>query len=111
MHKQDPFQPMAIGINVHERDPFKFISYPNSPIMSFTDLPGNVDDHNGKDNSDHSDGHDDDDDNNIITSRKWKVDGTVVPFCKERLLNLMKEIATSEDPLNGSCYTKWIFLK
>ncbi|KAI9267653.1 hypothetical protein EDC94DRAFT_657265 [Helicostylum pulchrum] len=39
IRNHDPFQPMTIGINVHERDSFKSISYPDSPTMPSTDLP------------------------------------------------------------------------
>ncbi|KAL9557229.1 hypothetical protein PS6_001941 [Mucor atramentarius] len=126
---------MAIGINVHNRDPFKFISDPDSPTMPPTDLPDNIDDHYGnendgnKDNSNNSDSDDNnsgndsnnnssDDSNSSIyknnnsnnsnkgRSKKRKLDDTVIPFCKARLLSLMKEIATDEDPLNDKCYSK-----
>ncbi|KAI8047843.1 uncharacterized protein B0P05DRAFT_565257 [Gilbertella persicaria] len=137
IRNHDPFQPMAIGINVHERDPFKFISYPDSPTMPPTDLPDNIDDHDGNDNNGNNDdsnnsgsddsnnsGSDDsnnsgsDDSNSSIyknnnsnngskdRSKKRKLDDTVIPFCKDRLLNLMKEIATDENPLNDKCYSK-----
>ncbi|CEP11166.1 hypothetical protein [Parasitella parasitica] len=94
---------MAIGINVHERDPFKFISYPDSPTMPPTDLPDNIDDHDGNDNN----GNNDDSNNsNKDRPKKWRLDDTVILFCKDRLLNLMKEIATDENPLNDNCYSK-----
>ncbi|KAI9499002.1 hypothetical protein BDB00DRAFT_797749 [Zychaea mexicana] len=115
IHNHDPFQPMAIGINVHKRDPFKFISYPDSPTMPPTDLPDNIDDHDGNDNNGNNDdsnnsdsdnsnsGNDSnnngsDDSNSSIyknnnsnnsnkdRSQKRKLDDTVIPFCKDRQL-------------------------
>jgi hypothetical protein len=135
IRNHDPFQPLAIGINVHERDPFKFISYPDSPTIPCTDLPDNIDDHDGNDNNgnnDDSNNSDSDDNNsgndssnngsddsnssiyknnnsnnsNKDRSKKRKLDNTVIPFCKDRVLNLMKEIATDENPLNDNCYSK-----
>ncbi|KAG0900683.1 hypothetical protein G6F29_011779 [Rhizopus arrhizus] len=120
IRNHDPFQPLAIGINVHERDPFRFISYPDSPTMPCTDLPDNIDDHDGNDNNgnnDDSNNSNSDDSNSVYKnnnsnnsnkdkSKKRKLDNTVIPFCKDRLLNLMKEIATDENPLNNNCYSK-----
>ncbi|KAI8060424.1 uncharacterized protein B0P05DRAFT_590841 [Gilbertella persicaria] len=113
VRNHDPFQPVAIGINVHERHPFKFISYPDSPTMPPTDLPDNIDDHDGNDNN----GNNDDSNSSIYKnnnsnssnkdrSEKRKLYDTVIPFCKDRLRNLMKEIATDENPLNDNCYSK-----
>lgn len=134
IRNHDPFQPMAIGIKVHARDPFKFLSYPDSPTMPSTDLPGNIDDLDGNDNngnnndsnnsdsndsssgndsnnSDINDSNSGNDSNNRNSSnkdrsKKRKLDDTVIPFCKDRLLNLMKEIATVENPFNDNCYSK-----
>ncbi|KAG1443100.1 hypothetical protein G6F56_010797 [Rhizopus delemar] len=109
---------MAIVINVHERDPFKFISYPDSPTIPSIDLPDNIDDHDGNDNNDDSNNSNSDDSNistyknntsnnsNKDRSKKRKLNDTVIPFCKDRLLNLMKEIVTDENPLNNNCYSK-----
>ncbi|KAK4516954.1 uncharacterized protein ATC70_000282 [Mucor velutinosus] len=160
---------MAIGISVHERDPFKFISYPDSPTMPSTNLPDNIDDldgndsngnnndsnNNGSDDSDNNGNNNDSDNNgnnndsdnngnnndsnnngnnndsnnngsddssddsnssiyennnsnnsNKDRSKKRKLNDTVIPFCKDRLLSLMKEIATDENPLNNNCYFK-----
>ncbi|ORE00793.1 hypothetical protein BCV72DRAFT_246403 [Rhizopus microsporus var. microsporus] len=103
--------------------------------MPCTDLPDNIDYHDGKDNNGNNDdssnsdsndnnsgndsnSNDSDDSNSRIyknnnsdnsnkdRSKKRKLDNTVIPFCKDRLLNLMKEIATDENPLNDSCYSK-----
>ncbi|KAI8988554.1 hypothetical protein BDF20DRAFT_856380 [Mycotypha africana] len=93
--------------------------------MLATDLPDNIDDHDGNDNNDKSDDRNNsdsnsgsDDSNSSIykndknnnskkdRSKKRKLNDTVIPFCKERLLNLMREIATEENPLNDNCYTK-----
>lgn len=118
IRNHDPFQPMAIVINVHERDPFKFISYPDSPTIPSIDLPDNIDDHDGNDNNDDSNNSNSDDSNistyknntsnnsNKDRSKKRKLNDTVIPFCKDRLLNLMKEIVTDENPLNNNCYSK-----
>ncbi|KAI9468525.1 MAG: hypothetical protein EXX96DRAFT_629990 [Benjaminiella poitrasii] len=124
IRNHDPFRPMAIGINVHKQDPFKFISYPDSPTMPSTDLPDNIDDRDGNDNNGNNDNSNGSDDNgsdnsnssiyrnknsnnsNKDRSKKRKLDDTDIPFCKDRLLNLMKEIATDENPLNDNCYSK-----
>lgn len=45
------------------------------------------------------------DKNNKSNSQKRKLDGHVIPFCKDRLLQAMKSIATKDDPSNNEFYT------
>ncbi|KAI9284659.1 hypothetical protein BC943DRAFT_325327 [Umbelopsis sp. AD052] len=35
----DPFRPMAIGMEVYNRDPYNYISYPDSPMIWGEDIP------------------------------------------------------------------------
>lgn len=51
-------------------------------------------------------GSDDSDRSNKDRSKKRKLNDAVISFCKDRLLNLMKEISTNENPLNDNCYSK-----
>lgn len=120
---QDPFRPMAIGMNVIERDPYTYISYPESPRILTEDIfhsepHNNVnddnDDHGNNNDSGNKDSSDDENDNSNIgeasyltkAGHKRHHSGEIVPFCKNRLLHMISTIASHEDPHNDDCYVQ-----
>lgn len=120
---QDPFRPMAIGMNVIERDPYTYISYPESPRILTEDIfhsepHNNVnddnDDHGNNNDSGNKDSSDDENDNSNIgeasyltkAGHKRNHSGEIVPFCKNRLLHMISTIASHEDPHNDDCYVQ-----
>jgi hypothetical protein len=128
----DPFRPMAISVEVLERDPYTYLSYPDSSRNN-DDSGNDSNNDDGDDDSNNDDGGDDsnNDDGNSNSSgdkdssdeedansdsgeasyqtnagQKRSYNGEVMPFCKDRLLRLISTIASHEDPHNDDCYVE-----
>ncbi|KAG2221911.1 hypothetical protein INT45_013247 [Circinella minor] len=119
---QDPMRPAAIGSDVLERDPYTFLTYPPTPSLAPT-TPSNNDDiddddgsqHNNNDNNNNNNNNNNNSDLSQKTkdtpsdstdspkaphNRKRKIEDSVIPYCKERVLQTMKTIATNVNPNN-----------
>lgn len=92
---QDPMRPAAIGLDVHERDPYTFLTYPSTPILSPTETSmhdviegddGNT--NNSDDEYDNVESNKDaaskaNDNDKAPRGQKRKFDGPVIPYCKD----------------------------
>ncbi|KAG2187567.1 hypothetical protein INT44_005256 [Umbelopsis vinacea] len=126
---QDPGRPTAVSKDVHERDPFTFVTYPPTPVLKPAEPSSSCDDNtdiysNGIDKKNNNEdncakNHDDSNNNydSIISNdskesnvteahaeQKQKSDVDIIPFGKNRLVHIMKLIASKEDPSNSNCY-------
>ncbi|KAG2221912.1 hypothetical protein INT45_013248 [Circinella minor] len=73
-------RPAAIGLDVLERDPYTFLSYPPTPTLSPTKISiyDDIEDASGSTNNDME--------NKTSQDSKRKIDGAIIPYCKERVL-------------------------
>ncbi|KAG1140557.1 hypothetical protein G6F37_008999 [Rhizopus arrhizus] len=117
----NPMRPVAIGLDVHERGPYTFLTYLSTPILSPTETSMHDVIEDGDGNTNNSD----DDCDNIKSNKdaaskandndktprdqKRKFDGPAIPYCKNRILHIMKTITTNADPANeGFFYQEFV---
>ncbi|KAI9016418.1 hypothetical protein CLU79DRAFT_706869 [Phycomyces nitens] len=83
----------SLALDVHERDLYTFLIYPSTPILSPTEksLDDIIEDGDGNT-------HDSDDDSETF-------DSPVIPYCKDRVLHIMKTIATNVDSANENVFS------
>ncbi|KAI9031044.1 hypothetical protein CLU79DRAFT_831566 [Phycomyces nitens] len=114
---QDHMRPAEIGLDVHERDPYTFLIYPSTLILSPTETSlddiiedGDGTTHNSDDDCNNVESNKDaanktNDNDKAPRGQKRKFDSPVIPYCKDRVLHIMKTIGTNVDPTNESVFS------
>lgn len=102
LRDQDPLRPTAVGVDVFQRDPFTFITYPASPIIKPTKSlsesieHGVVPETEVDEEESSSEGQ--------AAPENFDTNESIIPFCKSRLLDIMKLLGTEVDPSDEQYY-------
>ncbi|ORE21260.1 hypothetical protein BCV71DRAFT_253674 [Rhizopus microsporus] len=100
---QYPMRPAAIGLDVYERYPYTFLACPSTSILSPTEtsIHDIIEDSDGNTNKSDDDcanvesnkdatSKANDNNDKAPQSQKHKFDDPVIPYCKDRVLHIMR---------------------